>query len=204
MKIGRLFLGLLAVCSMALSYDGVKSTVKQSYVPIGMEDMFVMVSIKTVVQTVIHYSSVVEIANSNGKQVGVMRTKNGLVFEGHENQIVLLETYGNSCPHCKAAIPDYNEIKKQFPKDVYIITVETYGMSNAELKQYAQNQGIEYDTVAKEKSGKLLQYFNELGYATTGVPNLLILRRDGSVAKFYPLLADFPKSEIVDLIHNLQ
>jgi thiol-disulfide isomerase/thioredoxin len=204
MKIGRLFLGLLIVCSMAFSYDSIKSTVKQSYAFIALEDLFVPFSFKTVVQTVVHYSSVVEIANSNGKKVGVMRTKNGLVFEGHENQIVLLETYGNSCPHCKAAIPDYNDLKKQFPKDVYIITVETYGLSNAQLKQYAKNYGITYDTVAKEKSGKLLQYFNELGYATTGVPNLLVLRRDGTVAKFYPLLADFPKSEIVDLIHNLQ
>ena len=204
MKISRFVLGFFLVSVMAFSYDSVKSTVKESYAFIALEDLFVPFSFKTVVQTVVHYDSVVEIANSNGKKVGIKRTQNGLVFEGHENQIVLLETYGYSCPHCTAAIPDYNDIKNMFPDDVYIITVETYGLSNAELKQYVQSKGIQYDTVADEKSGKLRQYFTELGGPHYGVPNLLVLKRDGSVAKYYPLLSDFPKSEIIDLIRSLQ
>jgi len=194
MKIGNLLLGFMVFCSVLIA----KNASEKSFVFISLDDIFVPLTLESPVQ----YDST--ITTTNGSKIGIKRTKDGLVFEGHEGKIVLLETYGYSCPHCKAAIPEYNAIKNEFPNDVYIITVETYGLSNAELRQYASTQGIQYDTVAKEKSGKLLQYFNELGYPTAGVPNLLVLRRDGTVAKFYPLLADFPKAEITDLIQNLK
>ena len=144
------------------------------------------------------------ITTANGEEIGVLRTKDGLIFEGHENKIVLLEVYGYSCPHCTAAIPDYNAIKNKYPNDVYVITIEYYGLTNTQLQDYVRQKGIQYDTVAKENQGKLLQYFvNIAGIPIQGVPNLLVFGRDGKKARYYHLLADFPKQEIDDLIQSL-
>jgi len=143
------------------------------------------------------------ITTAKGEKIGVLRTKNGLVFEGYENRIVLLEVYGYSCPHCKDAIPDYNAVKNKYPNDVYVITLENYGLNNIELQNYVRQYGIQYDTVATENSGKLLQYFVELGGPIMGVPNLLVFRRDGTVEKYFPLLGNFPKQEIDNLIQSL-
>ena len=129
------------------------------------------------------------IVTTSGETIRVDRTADGLIFEGHEGKIVLLEIYGDTCPHCVAAIPKFNRLQAKYPNDVYVITLESYGrLNNAGLQQFATSNGMQYDTVAMENSGSIFTFIQTLtGYtAIQGVPALLILERDGDLADFIP------------------
>ena len=129
------------------------------------------------------------IVTTDGEVIRVDRTAGGLIFEGHEGKIVLLEIYGDTCPHCKDAIPAYNRLQAKYPNDVYVITIESYGqLNNAGLQQYVAANGMQYDTVSKENSGKMFSFIQTLtGYNTNqGVPVLLVLSRDGDLAEYLP------------------
>ena len=129
------------------------------------------------------------VTTTSGKIIKVNKTQGGLVFEGYEGKIVLLEIYGDTCPFCIRSIPIFNNIQAKYPNDVYVIALESYGnLNNTALQQYVISNGIQYDTVATSNSGNMFAFMNELtGYTTNqGVPALLILGRDGDLVTYKP------------------
>ena len=136
------------------------------------------------------------ITTTAGKVIQVDKTAYGFIFKGYEGKIVLLEVYGDTCPHCVAAIPSYNKLQAKYPNDVVIIALESYGtLSNASKQQYI--------TVAQTNTGKMFSFIQSLtGYARQAVPYLMILARDGSYV-YAEVLADFPESTIDSRIQSL-
>jgi len=131
-----------------------------------------------------------------GEVINVNKTLNGFVFEGYEGKIVLLEVYGDTCPHCIDAIPSYNRIQATYPNDVVVIALESYGtLTNAGLNQYI--------TVPKANTGSMFSFIRDLtGYSLQAVPYLMVLSRDGAIV-YDAVLANFPESEIDSLIQQL-
>jgi len=123
-----------------------------------------------------------------GENIHVQRMKDGLIFKGYEDKIVLLEAFGHSCPPCKASIPGYNRLQKKYAKDVVIIAVEAWGSDNSGLKLYAKQHSIEYKTVSKASSGKIIRFMQNLtGWVPgLGVPYLMLFNRGGVLAKDVP------------------
>ncbi|PTB83350.1 hypothetical protein C9926_03405, partial [Sulfurovum lithotrophicum] len=136
------------------------------------------------------------IVTTSGKTIQVDRTAGGFIFHGYEGKIILLEVYGDTCPHCIAAIPSYNAIQAKYPNDVRIIALESYGtLTNAGLQQY--------DTVAKANTGNMFSFIQTLtGYHLEAVPYLMILDRNGDYT-YQQVLADFPQAEIDTRIQQL-
>ena len=129
------------------------------------------------------------ITTINGATIKVDRTATGLVFNGYEGKIILLEVFGSTCPHCIDAIPMYNRLQAKYPNDVYVIALESYGnLNNAGLQQFAATNGVQYDLVASENAGNMFSFLQTLtGYTLNqGVPALLILERDGDLAEYIP------------------
>ena len=179
-------------------------TIKE-FAPISIDEIVTLFPYKEkVIRPKIIYEDKSVVTTVEGKKVAVYKTATGLHIEGEENKIILLEMYGYSCPHCQAAISGYNEFKSKYPDDIYILTVDVYGLDNASLKQFAQDHGITYDTVAMENAGNLITYFEEFtGWAPpVGVPALLVFSKDGNIVKyFYP--QDLPKNEVDTLIRSM-
>ena len=136
------------------------------------------------------------ITTTSGQAIKVNKTANGFVFEGYENKIVLLEVYGDTCPHCIEAIPAYNRLQAKYPNDVVVIALESYGtLTNAGLSQYA--------VVPKANTGNMFAFIRDLtGYNLEAVPYLMVLSRDGGIV-YNQLLANFPEAEIDSLIQQL-
>jgi len=142
-----------------------------------------------------------KVTNTDDETMRVDRIPNGLVVEGQQRKILLVEVYGYSCPHCTAMIPVYNRLQAKYPNDVYVLTIESYGLTNAELKQYVADKEIQYDTVAVEKSGNIFSFIRSIAGQWGGVPWLLVLDRDGKLVETH--LGDLPESEIDNLIQSL-
>jgi len=136
------------------------------------------------------------VTTTEGKIIQVDKTANGFIFKGYEGKIVLLEVYGDTCPHCIAAIPSYNKLQAKYPNDVVIIALESYGTLTNVSKQ-------NYITVAKVNTGKMFSYIQSLtGYARQAVPYLMILARDGSYV-YAEVLGEFPEATIDSRIQSL-
>jgi len=140
----------------------------------------------------------------DGEVIHVDRTKNGLIFKGYEEKIVLLEVFGHSCPPCKAAIPGYNRLQKKHQKDVIVIAIEVWGSDNAGLKQYANTHGIHYKAVSKADSGKMVSFIGKMTgwHPGVGVPYILLFDRGGILVKDVPPQR-FPEAHVDGLIQNL-
>ncbi len=140
----------------------------------------------------------------NAETIEVKRTKNGLVFKGYEDKIILLEMFGHSCPPCKAAIPAYKRLQKKYKKDIVVIAVEVWGTNNKELKKYASTYGLDYKAVAKVNSGNIISFVKKLtGWSpNNGVPYLMLLSRGGNIAKDVPPQI-FPEAYVESLIKEL-
>ncbi len=136
------------------------------------------------------------IVTTTGKSIQVDRTAGGFIFHGYEGKIVLLEVYGDTCPHCEAAIPSYNALQAKYPNDVVIIALESYGtLTNAAKQQYI--------TIPKANTGNMFSFIKELtGYGLQAVPYLMILDRNGDYT-YQQVLSEFPAAEIDSRIQQL-
>ena len=136
------------------------------------------------------------IVTRKGKTIKVDRTAGGFIFHGYEGKIVLLEVYGDTCPHCVDAIPAYNRLQAKYPNDVVIIALESYGtLNNAGRQQYI--------TIPKSKTGSMFSYIQSLtGYNRQAVPYLMIFDRNGNKV-YNKILANFPENDIDNRIQQL-
>jgi thiol-disulfide isomerase/thioredoxin len=148
---------------------------------------------------IIHEINVVTV---DGEKIHVKVTSKGFIFVGYEGKPVLLEFYGDTCPHCMAAIPIYKNLEAKYGNDILILTIESYGkLNNAGLRDYAASKGMQYRTVAKENSGDIKTLAEELVGPIGGVPYLIILDKDGDIVTTQ--LADLEESWFEDMILNL-
>ena len=145
-----------------------------------------------------------DIKTVNGEIIHIDRTKNGLIFKGYEDKIVLLEVFGHSCPPCKASIPGYNRLQKKYQKDVLVIAIEGWGSDNAGLKQYAHTHNIHYKAVSTADSGKIIPFIGKLtGWnLNMGVPYLMLFSRGGVLAKDVPPQG-LPEEHVNGMIQQL-
>jgi thiol-disulfide isomerase/thioredoxin len=140
----------------------------------------------------------------DGEVIHIDRTKNGLIFKGYEDKIVLLEAFGLGCGPCKAAIPGYNRLQKKYKKDIVVIAVDAWGSDRTKLQEYVQTFGIEYKTVSTDDSGKVLHFIQKLtGWNSgMGVPYLMLFSRGGVLWKDVPPQF-FPEEHVNNLIQEL-
>ena len=69
-------------------------------------------------------SMVFNLKTSDGKDLQVIAKKEGWVFTGYENKVILLNFFGTWCPPCKAEIPHLLNIRKQLKDNFEIIAID--------------------------------------------------------------------------------
>ncbi len=122
------------------------------------------------------------VTTTDGEVIQVLETEAGFIFVGYEGKIVLLEFYGDTCPHCLADIPMYNSLQAKYGEEIVIISVETYGqLNNAALRDFASSHGMQYRTIATENSGNLQAHAQSIVGPFGGVPYLIVLDGEGEI-----------------------
>ncbi len=167
-----------------------------SYTPIISDDLITFVPVPSYIPPV-NSTGHTTITTTKGKKIRVDKIPNGFVFEGHVGKIVLLEVYGDTCPHCTAAIPAYNRLQAKYSEDVVIIALESYGTLSNLSKQ-------KYITIPMTQSGSMFSFIQSLtGYHRQAVPYLMILAKEGDIV-YNKILANFPEDEVDTRIQELQ
>lgn len=97
----------------------------------------------------------------------------------------------------------YNNLEAKYGNRILILTIESYGrLNNAGLQDYASSRNIQYCTAAKENSGNVKVYAEELVGSMPGVPYLIILDKNGVIVvnKFNEQDESWVEGMILDLL----
>jgi len=121
----------------------------------------------------------------SGETIGIKVTTEGFLFNGYEGRPVVLEFYGDTCPHCLNAIPTYNTLQQKYGEQILILTINDGGqyttLDNRGLQKFAADHGIGYRTVSREKSGNLKKYAEGFVGKMNGVPYVIVMNREGVI-----------------------
>ena len=142
------------------------------------------------------------VVTTNGEIIPVKVTTEGFIFGGYEGKPVVLEFYGDTCPHCINAIPMYNNFQAKYGSEILILTIESYGnLNNAGLQGYAASKNIQYRTVSKENSGNIKAYAEGLVGPMAGVPYVIVINKNGVISsrKLVPSEAQL-QADILDVL----
>ncbi len=136
-----------------------------------------------------------------GKTYKVTGTQNGLSIEGLEGKIVFLEFFGHKCPPCLASIPHLIKLQNKHKDKLAIIAIEVQGYSNAQVKDFAKEKGMNYITVAEEKAGDLVNYISQRAQWKGSIPFTVALDTKGDVQ--YVQAGMIPEESLEELISEL-
>ena len=120
--------------------------------------------------------------DTTGKEIKVTTLKNGFIFEGYENKIVLVNFFATWCPPCKAEIPHLNKLQEKYKGDLKIISVLLEeNKSNESVINFINNNDIEF-TITNSKGNYSLA--KAVG-GVKSIPLMLIYDRNGTYSQHY-------------------
>lgn len=117
----------------------------------------------------------------NGKVLHAIGTKDGLIIPEAKNKIIFLEFFGHRCPPCLASIPHYKNIHTKYKGKVEIIAIEVQGLSNAQLKNFVAQKGMNYTVASQEKSENFVNYIASRANWSGAIPYLIVIDKKGIV-----------------------
>ncbi len=117
----------------------------------------------------------VALTTTDGETINVQGTETGLIFEGYEDKVIFIEVFAWWCPDCKATISILNDMLAEYGDKLMIIALENDGISNDEIRTYANTNGVEFKTVAKGNTGALIPYAKNKGGWRGEVPYLVVV-----------------------------
>ncbi len=127
------------------------------------------------------------VVTTSNEAISVNVTTEGFLFPEFANKPVVLEFYGDSCPHCREAIPIYNMLQSKYGNNVLILTINDGSqyttLDNAGLQAFVAANGITCRTVSRENAGNLRSYAEELVGAMPGVPYVIIVNKEGVITQ---------------------
>ena len=118
---------------------------------------------------------------TDGKTLHITGTTSGLVFEDYKGKIVFLEFFGHRCPPCLKSISHYIDLQKKYKDKLAIVAVEVQGLSDAQLKAFVKEKGINYTTVSQDKAGEIIPYISARAQWSGAIPFLIIIEKKGEV-----------------------
>jgi len=140
-------------------------------------------------ETVQEQPLVFNLKTSDGKDLKVTAKKEGWVFHGYENKVVLLNFFGTWCPPCKAEIPHLLNIRKQLKENFEVIAIDVgkrdggYNTQD-ELNAFIKKFGITYPLVTGSENQKLFSAVSDLN-PSGSIPFMLLFNKKGKFMKPY-------------------
>jgi len=127
-------------------------------------------------------SDTIVLQDTNGQKIEVKALKNGFIFKGYENKIVLINFFTTWCPPCKAEIPHLNNLQEKYKNDLKIISLLLEkNKSNQDIIKFINDNDIEFTITNSEDNYKLAK---EIG-GVKSIPFMLIYDRNGSYFQHY-------------------
>ncbi|SFV56679.1 Thioredoxin [hydrothermal vent metagenome] len=121
------------------------------------------------------------LTNTEGKQLNITESKDGLVFEEHKGKAIFLVIFGHNCPPCKAEIPEFIEFTKKYKDKLEIVAIEAQRYDVKQLKAFKEKNGINYNLVAGKEHENFVGYIATKAQWNGAIPFLIAIDKNGAV-----------------------
>ncbi|MCD4758735.1 MAG: TlpA family protein disulfide reductase [Arcobacteraceae bacterium] len=130
-----------------------------------------------------------DLKTTDGKDLKVIAKKEGWIFTGYENKVVLLNFFGTWCPPCKAEIPHLLNIRKKLKENFEIIAIDVGKRGGAlntqeELDAFIKEFGVTYPIVTGADNQKLFGAVSDLN-PSGSIPFMILFNKKGQFMKPY-------------------
>ena len=136
-----------------------------------------------------------------GKTYKVTGTQNGLDIEGLKGKVIFLEFFGHKCPPCLASIPHLIKLQDKHKDKLAIVAIEVQGYTDAQVKDFAKEKGMNYITVAEEKASDVVNYISQRAQWKGSIPFMVALDTKGDVQ--FVQAGMIPEDSLEELISQL-
>ena len=127
-------------------------------------------------------SNDIVLQDTSGQKIKVKSLKNGFIFKGYENKVVLVNFFATWCPPCKAEIPHLNNLQEKYKKDLKIISILLEeNKSNEDVIKFMNNNDIEFTITNSKDNYKLAKAVG----GVKSIPLMLIYDRNGTYSQHY-------------------
>lgn len=127
------------------------------------------------------------LTTTNGKQLVVRKSKNGLVLDGAKGKVLIFDIFATWCPPCQATAPRLAALQKKYRKDLVVIgtTIEE-GISNQKLTDFKREHHAKYTLVNSSENRKLItEIANELELGERFPIPVMAIYKDGTLVNHY-------------------
>lgn len=136
----------------------------------------------------------IELYQSKGSNSGTYSNEN-------EKKILILNFWYTSCGPCKAELPYFNEIQKEYGDDVKIIAIHSYETdTNVDKQKFLDEKGYGAYEIAFGQDTKELYLFNRFG-GKSSYPMTVIIDRRGIIQ--YVKMGGITEEVLADQIEKL-
>ena len=118
--------------------------------------------------------------SANKGTIEVKETKEGLIFKGSEDKVMVLTFIAYNGKPCMNLIKILNEMKKKH-SDFDAFAVEMRKLEGASLKAYAKEKEIDFPIIGYKKAEPFVQYIAQRAGWRGSMPFILIFNKKGEV-----------------------
>lgn len=141
------------------------------------------------------------LTDTDGKQIHITHTKDGLNFQEHQGKAVFLILFGHMCPPCNAEIPEFIELTKKYKNIFSIVAIEAQKYSMKNLKAFKEKKKINYSLIPGKDNNEFIGYIAHRAGWSGQIPFLIAFDKNGDVQE---VLSGFVSREkLEELIFKL-
>ncbi len=120
-----------------------------------------------------------KIKTVQGPILTVGESHTGFLFPTFKGKIILLQIFGQDCPHCFKEIPIINSLQAKYRQNLQIVALQVQeAMSKGKANSLIQRFNINYPIIDR-KEGNDLMYGLKKNYEWNGVLPFILLIKDG-------------------------
>ena len=136
-----------------------------------------------------------------GQTIKIGERKNGFTFPNHPGKVILLEMFGQNCPHCIKEVPTLKKIKRKYGNQVEVIAIHSQGiLSPSGAKRFISRNRVNYPITDGSRATDL-QNFIQNTYSWTGVLPFTMIIKDGQTEGSFG--GEVSYKELVEVINPL-
>ena len=127
--------------------------------------------------------NIFKLITNDGKIIEATKTKDGMIFKGYEDKVVLLNFWATWCPPCKAEIPHLNNLRRKYEGKFEIVSVLVEENKDQQiLNAFISTYNIKYPVTNSNENIALADY--SLGENKV-IPTMFMYEKGGNLIQKY-------------------
>ncbi len=127
-------------------------------------------------------SNSLTLTDTEGKSYTLQATESGIIFQGMENKIVILDFFATWCPPCRAEMPHLVNLQKKYAGKIQILSIlMEEEKDNQDVIAFAKEHNLNFPILNSKENFLLSQALGGI----RSLPTLVIYDKKGEYFQHY-------------------